>query len=537
MENENQSNPRFILFIVLSILIFLGYSYAHEKLYPTQKPKTAATTSPPAINKDTQPTPTTLPQSPRPQASASISTQSVISAQTELREIHVKSDFWRATLSNQGAVFTEWTMLKSSEGTLIDAQKGGVNLISAKLSQEVGGFLRFHIPADTVLEQELNTARFVVENFSEQEVSLNRGDKKEIVFSYANVGVIAQKKLILKGVGAENGSGYDFDFQAEVTRNGQPLEAFIVIGPNFGDQGVVEVNTYKHAPQITYALGKKVYREQGASVAKSGGTKSLGDVAWAAVDDNYFAMAVVPPQPVSVVALDISRNETINNKEHQLNFVSVAVRVNPGQLNRVYAGPKNIGTLGQISANFGLGDQNAHLEDIISYGILDFISFLIKPIARFMLGALRAINQFTHNWGWSIVILTVLLNMIFFPLRWRSSVMMKKAAAMQPKMKELQDEMKKLDKNDPRTLELQRKQLELMKEGNPLMGCLPLLLQMPFFVAVYAILTVSIEVRHAPFIGWLKDLSSPDPYWLLPIIMCVTMIAQTALTPSTADPL
>lgn len=536
MENENQSNPRFILFIALSIVIFLGWSYAYEKLYPTQKASVAKPGNTQNQGPIAQPSPTSPVQASQPQNLPLLAETSTPSTQIELRDIHVKSDLWRATISNQGAVFTEWTMLKSPEGTLIDVEKGGVNLISAKLSREVGGFFRFHIPSDKGLEQELNSARYAIENSVEPEVSLNRGEKKEIVFSYANVGVSARKRIILKGTGAENGSGYDFDFQAEVSRNGQPLEAFIVIGPNFGDQSVVEVTTYKHAPQVSYALGKKVYREQGADVAKAGGTKPLGDAVWASVDDNYFAMAVVPSQAVPAVALDLSRNEAVNGKEQQRNFVSVALRVNPGQLNRVYAGPKNLDVLGQVSANFGLGTQNADLEDIVSYQLLDFISFMIKPIARFMLGAMRAINKYTHNWGWSIVVLTVLLNMIFFPLRWRSSVMMKKAAAMQPKMKELQDEMKKLDKNDPRTLELQRKQLELMKEGNPLMGCLPLLLQMPFFMAVFAILTVSIEVRHAPFVAWLKDLSAPDPYWLLPIIMCVTMIAQTALTPTTADP-
>ena len=84
-------------------------------------------------------------------------------------------------------------------------------------------------------------------------------------------------------------------------------------------------------------------------------------------------------------------------------------------------------------------------------------------------------------------------------------------------------------------LDLQKEQIALMKEGNPLMGCLPLLLQMPFFIAVFAILTVSIEVHNAPFIGWIHDLSSKDPYYILPIVMYVTMIAQTA-APSTADP-
>src|SRR5262249_49482173 len=147
-----------------------------------------------------------------------------------------------------------------------------------------------------------------------------------------------------------------------------------------------------------------------------------------------------------------------------------------------------------------------------------------------------AINQVTHNFGWSIVILTVALNLLFFPLKWRSSVIMKRTAAMAPRMKDIQERMKKLDKNDPRMLDLQKEQIALMKEGNPLMGCLPLLLQMPFFFSMFAILSVSIEVRNAPFIGWIHDLSSKDPFYILPIVMCVTMIAQQALTPANIDP-
>jgi YidC/Oxa1 family membrane protein insertase len=162
---------------------------------------------------------------------------------------------------------------------------------------------------------------------------------------------------------------------------------------------------------------------------------------------------------------------------------------------------------------------------------------VVKPLASVMLKALVIINRVIGNYGWSIVALTVVLNMFFFPLRWKSSVSMKRTAAMQPKMKDLQERMKKLDKSDPRMAELQREQVKLMREGNPLMGCLPLLLQLPFFYSVFTILTVSIEVRHAPFFGWIRDLSSPDQYWILPIVMCVSMIVQTALTPSTADPM
>src|SRR5262245_40806768 len=104
---------------------------------------------------------------------------------------------------------------------------------------------------------------------------------------------------------------------------------------------------------------------------------------------------------------------------------------------------------------------------------------------------------------------------------------MKRATALTPRMKDLQERMKKLEKNDPRMLDLQKEQIALMKESNPLMSCLPLLLQMPFFIAVYAILTVSIEVRNAPFFDWIHNLSSKDPYYILPIVICVTMIIQT----------
>lgn len=122
--------------------------------------------------------------------------------------------------------------------------------------------------------------------------------------------------------------------------------------------------------------------------------------------------------------------------------------------------------------------------------------------------------------------------MLFFPLRWKSSVALKRAAALQPRMKELQEQIKKLEKSDPRMIELQRDQMALLKEGNPLMGCLPQLLQMPLLMTFYATLAVSIEVRHAPFIDWVHDLSSPDPYWVLPLLMGITMVVQQALTSS-----
>src|SRR6266536_1707239 len=292
-----------------------------------------------------------------------------------------------------------------------------------------------------------------------------------IKFSYANNGVEATKSITFKGKGENNSSGFDFDFVGSVRRNGSPVQGtYVVIGPNFGDQSVKEISTYKHAPQLTYAVTDGGVKRKTADSLKGGAPQTPVDVTWAAVDDNYFAMAFVPSQPALAVGI-------LNDK-----YVSVAVSFHNGEVNHVYACPKDLSLLSQVSGDFGISNKTP-LDDIVSYGILDFVSMIINPIAQFMLKALRAINHVTHNFGWSIVILTVALNMLFFPLRWRSSVIMKRAAAMAPRMKDVQERMKKLDKNDPRMLDLQKEQIALMKEGNPLMGCLPLLLQMPFFIA------------------------------------------------------
>jgi YidC/Oxa1 family membrane protein insertase len=511
---------RLILFLILSAAIFLVWSYLFvpKPVVPDQNNQLATTTASPTAS----PSPTVAP-TPGGKDDSKPAPTTTQSTQAELREIKLKTDHWRAALSNQGGVITEWTMTSFTDGKPIDPPQG-VNLISSDLTRKVGAPFRFYVPSDPSLESELNSARYEVIGAPDQEIVLNKSEKQEINFRYANNGVEASKTLIFKGLGYENSSGFDFDYVASVKRNGAPIPAYVVIGPNFGDQNVKEVSTYKHAPQLTYAIDGNVERITADSFEEAANQPISAPVTWAAVDDNYFALAIVPPQDVPAIGL---------GKEK---YVSVAVLLDHNGVNHVYAGPKDIGLLSQVSARFGLAGKGSQLEDIVSYGIFDYIRGMIKPIAQFMLKALRAINKFTNNYGWSIVVLTVILNMFFFPLRWRSSVAMKRAAALQPKMKDLQERMKKLEKNDPRMLDLQKEQIALMKEGNPLMGCLPLLLQMPFFMAVFAILTVSIEVRNAHFIGWITDLSSKDPYYILPIIMCVTMIVQTALTPTTADP-
>ncbi|HWP42011.1 MAG TPA: YidC/Oxa1 family insertase periplasmic-domain containing protein, partial [Blastocatellia bacterium] len=208
--------------------------------------------------------------------------------------------------------------------------------------------------------------------------------------------------------------------------------------------------------------------------------------------------------------------------------------VRPDSTTHIFVGPKERDTLAAIGSEFG-----TDLGALIDYGMF---SFMIRPLIPAIGWALDGLARLFHNYGWAIVVVTAIINFALSPLRWYSSKKMKKAAKHQPRMKELQERLKKLKEN-PKKYEremqqLQQEQLALMKEANPLGGCLPLLLQMPIFWAFFVYLTISLDVRQAPWLGWINDLSKPDPYYVLPILMCVTMIASTALTPqpASADP-
>src|SRR5215813_2881770 len=516
-----EMETKLIAFLILSSVIFFGWWYIQSKMF--QRPADSVQLNGSRASM-VAPTPrqTSLPTPPDLIDNTHTETQATLA---EARQIKIRTEHWAATISSQGAVITELTMTSLPNGKPIDPP-GGVNLVSTSLSRIVGAPFRFCIPSDQILERELNSAFYEIKNLPDEELFLNKGEKREISFIYSNNGIEASKTLILKGEGYEGATGFDFDFQASVKRNGNPVVTYVVIGPNFGDQSVKEINLYRHPPQLTYALGGSVHRDNAGALKDTPVAPTLSSVNWAAVDDNYFAMVFVPSRAAPAIRF-------LND-----HYISIAVLINHGELCHIYAGPKDLNLLSQISESFGLIKNGGDLGDIVSYSWLDYIgiSFIIKPIAKYMLTVLRFINRLTGNFGWSIVIFTVLLNILFFPLRWKNSVAMKRAAALQPRVKDLQERMKKLEKDDPRMLDLQREQFALIKEGNPLMGCLPMLLQTPFLMTFYAILAVSIEARHAPFLGWIHDLSSPDPFWVLPLIMGLLMIAQSALTPTSADP-
>jgi YidC/Oxa1 family membrane protein insertase len=149
------------------------------------------------------------------------------------------------------------------------------------------------------------------------------------------------------------------------------------------------------------------------------------------------------------------------------------------------------------------------------------------------------VDRFVGNFGWSIIILTVLINLAMFPLRHKSVVSMRRMQELQPEVKAIQDRYAKLKVTDPARQKMNTEMMSLYRERgvNPASGCVPMLLTLPVLFAFYSMLSVAIELRGAPFVGWIHDLSVHDPLFITPVLMGITQFVQTRMTPSTADPM
>jgi YidC/Oxa1 family membrane protein insertase len=191
---------------------------------------------------------------------------------------------------------------------------------------------------------------------------------------------------------------------------------------------------------------------------------------------------------------------------------------------QLFAGPKEFDTL-----------QNLHirLEDTIDFGWFLFGSWdMVRAVAKPIFSVLRSINEYTHNYGVTIILLTVAIKLLFVPLQYKSYSSMKQMQTIQPKVAALQEKFK--DDRD----RLNRELIKLYRDHkvNPVGGCLPMVLQMPVFVSLFNILYMTIDLRQAPLGLWITDLSVQDPYYILPIIMGISMMVMQKIQPTTMDP-
>jgi YidC/Oxa1 family membrane protein insertase len=232
---------------------------------------------------------------------------------------------------------------------------------------------------------------------------------------------------------------------------------------------------------------------------------------------HYFASAWIPSDKS---ARDVYVGKVEQNLFRiglQIPVTALAAGSSHIESTRLFIGPQEETLLEKIAPGFDL---------IKDYGYLTVIA---KPI--FWL--LEQIHSYVANWGWAIVILTFIIKLIFFPLSAASYKSMARMKEVQPRLMNLREQFK----GDPQKLNRAMMDLYKQEKINPLGGCLPVVVQIPVFIALYWVLLSSVEMRNAPWILWIKDLSVPDPYFILPIIMAVSMFVQTRLNPTPPDPL
>ncbi len=327
-------------------------------------------------------------------------------------------------------------------------------------------------------------------------------------------------------------SGFILEMESRVRRRGRELRHFLVLGSGVGRSpapssgGFFSVRTGDFGfPGVAWfsSANREVER---LSVEDAEGVLRFGEANWLAYDSLYFTYVILTDEAgieAVRVAPRIWQQPGEEGQEPTETKLLTADALLGGDSNLLlFFGPKDPETLDQIDAT---------LPQLIDYG---WFSLLVRPL----LFLLKVIYSTVMNYGWAIIILTFLINLALMPLRYKQIVSMKKMSVLQPKMKAIQERYKKMSRDDPKKQEMNREIMALyQKHGvNPLGGCLPLLIQMPFLYAFYSMLAYSVELRGAPFMLWVQDLSKPDPYYVTPIAMGFTMVVQQHFSPTTGDP-
>jgi YidC/Oxa1 family membrane protein insertase len=493
--------------VLIAVLLSFVVLYAYQALMPTppdQKPAQASKTA-------------TAPNASAPAASnpapsvqgaaAPAGTAAPAPPSEPSREIVVENAYVRGVFTTRGGVLKSWQLKKYH-----DEQGRSLEVIAGHAPADAP--LPFTIAADDLpLSVRLASAMFTVSNESGGD-----GQPWHAQFDYSDPsGVHARKTFAI-----DPAKPYVIVVTAALTKDGQPQPTTLRWGPALGSGIVVKSRTYNPPPQPLYFKDGKVTRVTPAKIAQQPTVD--GTFEFAGVDDHYFITAVVKPSDaphVAYAAVDTPANGAVfdGNAIDAYHYVSWDVRYpSPPGPQRFFAGPKDFDVLKSI---------DGQLVRTIDFGMF---AVIVVPLLQ----ALKWINQYVGNYGWSLILLTVGINLAMFPLRQKSVVSMRKMQEIQPEVKAIQDRYKSMKLSDPARAKMNTELMELYKQRgvNPASGCVPMLLTFPILFAFYAMLSVAIELRGAPFIWWIHDLSARDPYYVFPLLMGATMFVQQKMTPT-----
>jgi len=485
---------RVLLAIVLSIAVMYGYTL----IFPQPKQQAPQAKSQQAESKAVATT--AAPAAVPAMATAPLPQQSGLNQQLIARDIQVETDVYRATISTLNGSLKSLTLkqYKDVAGTagkeIVLYQENDPK--NCTLGSEFPGLVQDASITYTASANNLKVA-------GEESKSLE-------LLATTSTGLVIKKTFTFSG------RGYDVALNHEVMNRTASLAEGTVnlLLRNKSVKPKEDAGRYEVFGPVTKTDAGIVF-DKLEDLAKNPKPYNL-PVKWSGFGDKYFLNAVISSNnSISSLALR-DLNGTLEQR-----FVSQKLALNPGQAatvsHKLYYGPKDLDIL---------KSQGVQLEQAIDLG---WFSAIAKP----MLHSIKLFYRYLHNYGLAIIVITVILKILFFPLTHKSYKSMKEMQKLQPKMQELKEKFK--DDRDA----MNRAVMELYKthKVNPLGGCLPMIVQIPVFFGLYKALMFSIELRHAPFYFWLQDLSAKDPYYVTPVIMGATMFIQQKMTPTNMDPI
>jgi YidC/Oxa1 family membrane protein insertase len=516
---EMSTEMRSLLAIVLCLVVIAGWSMIFK---PPQQPPakpSAVSTSPvaPAAGTSAAGTPA-APASVKGTAPAGPVTMRAASAETS---VVVESDLYHVEISNRGGVVRSWQLKKFTDDS---KPPRTLDLVHPAAAQQSGSWPFSLALDDPQQEMAASNALFEVTSGG---VALVPGAAlhapAEVTLSWSDGHLAITKQLKFN-------PSYIVEVNTTAMLDGAPLRNSIIWSGGFGD-----ITAYRAAAQtqiFTSAAGK-LNTLAAKNLGKPGETTVRLPVAgtfdFAGIEDLYFAAAFLPPfnargelteTPLTVTGWTYPRETTVDGKTETEIVPQMAVGVAaPGPLNiRLYAGPKSID---------GLKATRPPLNSLVQFGWWGFIS---EPLFY----SLMWLHKYVSNYGWAIVLITIAINMVMFPLKVKSMRAMQKMQKVAPEIKSIQEKYKKYSMRDPRKADMNKEVMEVYsREGiNPLGSCWPTLIQMPIWFGLYRMLANTIELRHTPWFGWIHDLSAHDPYFILPVVMAISMYFMQKMTPT-----
>ena len=489
---------RLIVAIVLSFLVLMGYQYFFNK---PNKPVPAPAVTPAAALPGTAGV--ALEKKPEPRAEAKPAPAeakpapdiAAVAGQAEA-EVIVETSLYRAVWTNKGGVLKSWKLKLHKNG-----MKEELDLVPA-LAAEIGRYpfsLGFD---DAALAGLLNSSLFET---SQSVIDLRDGDSGELRFVFADgASVKAEKRYRFTG------GNYALETDIRVWKNDQPVSPSVLWGPGIGNPSPAELKkSFSASRGSAVYTGGKVFRMNERKYKAEQSAYNFVD--WAAYEENYFvALFVLPPQKGQAAFLQ------------EMNGQVPAYFVYVTEPRQAFIGPKDAEALKAFGHD---------TKKVISYG-------MFGGIAEILLIAVRFFHKLVPNWGVAIILLTIVIKIIFFPLTYSSTKSMAKMADLQPKVKAIRAKYKKAKSDIGQRRLMNEEMMKLYKEHgvNPAGGCLPMLIQLPVFWGVIRMLVVSVEFRHSPFVFWIRDLSVADPSYVTPILMGITQFISQKMTPTSADP-